>query len=207
MTFDKKLKFEKHINTICEKANRKLNALARITSYMELTKWRILMNAFFDSQCNYCPLIWMFHSSNLNNKTNRLHERCLRVIYNDKTSSFEQLLASDNYVSIHHSNIQTLVIEMYKVTNGLSTEIMSEKFQIREESCYNLRFTSQFTIPPTHNVYNGRESVSFMGPKIGKLIPPAFKQINSLSRFKKAIKPINCPSKLCKTYISQVGFL
>ena len=76
--------------------------------------------------------------------------------------------------------------------------------------CYNLRYTSQFTIPPIHSVYNGRESVSFMGAKIWKLIPPAFKQIKSRSGFKKAIKewkPSNCPCRLCKTYISQVGFL
>ena len=199
-----------------------MNALARITPYMELTKRRILMNAFFDSQFNNCSLIWMFHSRNLNNKINRLHERCLRVIYNDKTSSFEQLLENDNSVSIHHRNIQTLGIEMYKVsnglcktkikckTNGLSPEIMNEIFQIREESRYNLRYTSQFTIPPIHSVYNGRESVSYMGPKIWELIPHAFKQINSLSGFKKAIKewkPSNCPCRLCKTYISQVGFL
>ena len=118
VTFDNKLKFEKHINKICQKANRKLNALARITPYMKLAKRRILMNAFFDSQFNYCPLIWMFHSRNLNNKINRLNERCLRVIYNDKTSSFEQLLENDNSVSIHHRNIQTLAIEMYKVTYG-----------------------------------------------------------------------------------------
>ena len=87
VTFDNKSKFEKHINTICQKANRKQNALARITPYMELTKPHILMNAFFDSQFNYCPLIWMFHSHNLNNKISRLHERCLRVIYNDKVSN------------------------------------------------------------------------------------------------------------------------
>ena len=37
VTFDNKLKFEKHINRICQKANRKLNALARMTPYMELT--------------------------------------------------------------------------------------------------------------------------------------------------------------------------
>ena len=210
VTFDNKLRFEKHINTICQKANRKLNTPARITPYMELTKRRILMNAFFDCQFNYCPLIWMFHSCNLNNKINRLHERCLRLIYNDKTSSFEQLLENDNSVSIHHRNIHTLAIEMYKVTNGLLPEIMNEIFQIREKSRYNLRDTSQFTIPPIHSVYNGRESVSFMSPKIWKLIPPAFKQIESLSGFKKAIKewkPSNCPCRRCKTYISQVGFL
>ena len=184
--FDNELKFEKHINTICQKGNRKLNALARIKPYVELTKQHILMNAFIDSQFNYCPLIWMFHSCNLNNKINRLRKRCLKVIYNDKTSGLEQLLQNDNSVSIHNRNIRTLAIEMHKVINGLSPEIMNEIFQIREETRYNLRYTSQFTIPPIHSVYNGRESVSFMGPKICKLIPPTFKQIKPLSGFKKS---------------------
>ena len=87
---------------------------------------------------------------------------------------------------------------------------LNEIFQIREKSRYNLCYVSQFTIPSIHSVYNGRESVSFMDPKIWKLIPPAFKQIKSLSGFKKAIKewkPSNCPFRICKTYISQVGFL
>ena len=35
--FDNKLKFEKHINTICQRANRKLNALAKVTPYMKLS--------------------------------------------------------------------------------------------------------------------------------------------------------------------------
>ena len=38
VTFDNKLKFEKHIITICQRANRKLNAPARLTPYMELGK-------------------------------------------------------------------------------------------------------------------------------------------------------------------------
>ena len=67
VTFDNKLKFEKHIITICQRANRKLNALARLTPYVELGKRRILMNAFLNSQFNYCPVIWMCHSRALNN--------------------------------------------------------------------------------------------------------------------------------------------
>ena len=187
MIFDNKLKFERHINTISQRANRKLNALARIIPYMELTKRRILMNAFFDSQFKYCPLIWMFHSRNLNNEINRLHERCLRVIYNDKTSSFEKLLEKNNSVSIHHRNIQTLAIEMYKVTNGLSPEIMNKMFQIREESRYNLRYTSQFTIPPIDSVYNGRESVSFMALKYGSLFHPLLSRLNLSQDSKKQL--------------------
>ena len=118
VVLDNKLEFDKHIENICQKANRKLNALARVTNYMELPKRRILMNAFFKAQFNYCPIVWMFHSRSLNNKINRLHERCLRIIYNDKRSSFEELLVKDNSFSVHHNNIHTLAIEMYKVVNG-----------------------------------------------------------------------------------------
>ena len=75
VTFESKLKFEKHIITIYQRANRKLNALARLTPYMELEKRLMLMNAFFNSQFNYCPVIWMCHSRASNNKINRLHER------------------------------------------------------------------------------------------------------------------------------------
>ena len=59
-------------------------------------------------------------------------------------------------------------------------------FKLEKKTGYNLRYTSQFTIPPIHSVYNGRESVYFMGPKICKLIPPTFKQIKPLSEFKKS---------------------
>ena len=84
VTFDNKLKLEKHIITICQRTNRKLNALARLTPYMELGKRRIFMNALFNSQFNYCPVIW--------NKINRLHEQCLPIILNDKASTFKELL-------------------------------------------------------------------------------------------------------------------
>ena len=115
VTFDNRLTFEKHIITIFQRANRKLNALARLTPYMKLGKRRMLMNAFFISQFNYCPLVWMSHSRALNNKINRLHKLCLRIIYNDKTSTLKELLEKHDSVSIHYRNIQALAIEMYKV--------------------------------------------------------------------------------------------
>ena len=59
---------------------------------MELPKRRIVMNAFFKAQFNYCPAIWLFHSCTLNNKINRLLELCVRIIYNDNFSNFAELL-------------------------------------------------------------------------------------------------------------------
>ena len=87
ITFDCKLKFNKHIEAICQKASQKINALARLAPYMGTTKKRIIMNAFFKSQFNYCPLVWMCCNRSLNTKINRLHDSCLWIVYNDKKSN------------------------------------------------------------------------------------------------------------------------
>ena len=197
------------MGNICLEANRKLNALARLY-YMELPKRRLLLNAFFKVQFNNCPVVWMFHSRSLNNKINRLHERCLRIIYNDKHSNFDVLLENDNSVSTHHNNIHSLAIEMYKVATGISPEIMKDVFQIRNISLYNLRYVPTFVTENIHCVYNGSESASFLGHKIWEQIPTEIKTINSLAGFKKEIrkwKPVNCPCRICKVFVPNLGFL
>ena len=87
--FDYKLTFNSHVSNLCKNASRKINALTRVALYMSISKRRILMNPFFKSEFNYCLLVWMCQSRINNTKINRLHERCLRMIYNDQTSSFE----------------------------------------------------------------------------------------------------------------------
>ena len=81
ITIDSELNFENHLSAICNKMSRKLNALGRIVNYMPLEKRRIVMKTFIESQFNYCPLIWMFHSQTINNKTKRLHERAFRIVF------------------------------------------------------------------------------------------------------------------------------
>ena len=77
---DYKLTFDNHVANLCKKANNKLRALARATSYMTIEKRKLLMNSFFNTQLNYCPLIWMLHSRCNNNNIKHLHERCLNKI-------------------------------------------------------------------------------------------------------------------------------
>ena len=146
--FDNKLSFEKHITGIRRKARRKTYALARIAPYVDLSKRGMVMNAFFNSQFIYCPLIWMCHNHMTNRKINymnRLHERCLRIIYNDKQSSFKMLLNKDSYVSIHNRNIQCLATEMCKVSSGLSPPLVINIFAQKNCYPYNLRLNSQFS--------------------------------------------------------------
>ena len=129
------------------------------------------MNSFFRSHFNYCPLIWMCHSQTNNRKINRLHKRCLRIIYNDKQSSFIKLLEKDNSVSIHQKNQQMVATEMSKVSNGLSPVLMNDIFKIKGEQTYNLRKLSQFYRPKVNFVYNGTQSVPFLRPIIWDFVP------------------------------------
>ena len=88
------------MSDLCKKASRKISALATVIPFMGLNKRKLLMNAFFTSQFSYCPLIWMCHSGSNNRAINMLHERCLRIIYNDKQSSFTELPNKDNSESV-----------------------------------------------------------------------------------------------------------
>ena len=96
VTIDSKLSFNTHIDHIWKKASLKLNALSRITPHLDFKKKKLLINSLFMSLFNYCQLIWMCHNRTKNNKINRLHERCLRLLYNDKKSSFHDLLEKDS---------------------------------------------------------------------------------------------------------------
>ena len=75
--FDSQLTFQSHTDNICKKASQKLNAISRITLYMDFDKERLAVNVFFMNQFSYCPLIWRCHNRTHKNKINRLHERCL----------------------------------------------------------------------------------------------------------------------------------
>ena len=167
------------------------------------------MNAFLKSQFSYCSLSRMFHNRTLNNKINRLHERCLHIIYNDNTSSFTDLLEIDNPVSVHHRNIQVLATELYKFVNGLSPKLARE-FKLNNMTVYNTRNRSTFYSRPVPTILHGTELLSHLGPKIWELVPSDMKNLSTLTAFKKARKqrkPHARPCRLCRTYIYQVGFV
>ena len=83
-----------------------------------------------------------------------LHERCLRIIYNGKQSSFTELLNKDNSVPFHMTNIQRLALEMFRFYNGLSSPLMHNIFKLRTENPYNLRHVSGFSRPMVKCVYH-----------------------------------------------------
>ena len=105
---------------------------------MSTNQRQLLMRSFTMSQFSYCRLTWMCHSRNINNQINKLYECALRLVYNDKSSSFRELLERDKSVTIHERIIQVLLTVIFKVKSGVGSKIMTESFKFKDHS-YGLR--------------------------------------------------------------------
>ena len=78
------------------------------------------------------------------------------------------------------------------------------------KNIYNLRNSNEFNISLVKTVYNGLESLSYLGPKVWSMLPVERREIESLLEFKTKIKDWNrksCPCGISKNYICNVGYV
>ena len=176
------------------------------------------MRAFITSQFQYCPVSILFQfqycksgcftADSLTKKSTN-YRNGLWELHKDAESTFSELLEKDRAVTIHTKNLQILVIEMYKSRNDLNPSFMQEIF-CENESHYNLRNNNEFIQPRVRSVNNGTESVRFKGPQLWQMLPQPIRKSESLSQFKAKIKDWygeNCPCKLCRIFIPNLGYL
>ena len=96
-----------------------------------------------------------------------------------------------------------------KVINNIASTIVSQLFSFSNIN-YNLRSGSQFHHSSAKNVWNGLETISYLGPKIWNMVPAEMKQKSFLFSFKGEIKkwiPKNCPCRIYKKYLAGVGYI
>ena len=81
------------------------------------------------SQFSYAPLVWMLHSKTVQNRINKVHEKFLKLLYDDHDSNFKELLDKEGTFTIHQINTQKLMIEMFKAKNDIGPKLLSEIFK------------------------------------------------------------------------------
>ena len=126
----------------------------------------------------------MFCSRSSNNKISKLHERALRIVYDDYNSKFEELLTKESSFTIHHKNIQTLEKEMFKTHHGFSHISFLDLFHNYNYNFYSLRSQLDFQIPRINTTLKRTESVRYFGPIIWNNIPIETRSIQNVDLFK-----------------------
>ena len=207
ITLDKNVSMTDHIQKMCKQASNKLHALARISSYLSEHQKKILMKSFILSQFSYCPIIWMYCHRKSNNLINKIHERALRIAYNDYTSDFDNLLSKDDSITIHQRNIQALACEIHKTFNNQNPIFMNEIFSLKEHN-YSTRKQIMNCITPSTVTY-GLESFGYKATQIWNSIPSEIQISNQveIKGYTKTHGTKLCKCNLCKLYIPNLGYI
>ena len=104
------------------------------------------------------------------------------MTYNDQISSFQEFLDKDHSFTVHHFNIQSLAIKIFKVIINIAATIIDDLFT--KYYSYNLRSKSKIAVSSVHAVYNGQNPIQYYGPLIWNMTPDYIKDSETLDLFK-----------------------
>ena len=138
------------------------------------------------SQFAYCLLVWIFCFRQSNNLINKVHERALKLIYQDDCN-FEVLLEKQHNFSIHQRNLQVLMTEIYKILNGIAPSIMNSLFTFCLNQ-HNLKNFQELSTEKRNTVNYGPKTVTYRVPIIWANLPSEYKLVVSLTAFKSKIR-------------------
>ena len=167
---DDGLKFNEHVSACCTKAARQLNALARISRYLEVPSKRLIYESFILSNFNYCPLVWHFCGKQNNGKLEKINERALRILYKNYTSSYTELLQVANSTSLLTSRLDNMTVEVFKCLKCVNPPILNDMFVTKSVS-YSLRNPIRIIQPVRRTTQFGIRSVSYIGAKLWNDLP------------------------------------
>ena len=130
---DAELNFNLHIANICRSAVNQLNALIRLRKFFGFEEKTVLINSYFYSNFNYCPLVWMFSHAKSLKKVEALQKRALRFLYNDCNSPLVEILKKSGKVCMEVNRLRWyLCIDIYKSINNINPSFLKQIFQLRE---------------------------------------------------------------------------
>ena len=161
---DDKLNFNLHITNICRSAANQLNALMRLKQFLSFEAKKVLLNSYFYSNFNYCPLVWMFSSAKSLNKIETLQKRALHYLYSDY-ESYDTLLAKSGKVTMKASRLRSLCVEIYKSINSVNPSFMNEIFRLRvTHRMVRSQYRLHLDIPIVNQVSFGNKSIRSFAP-------------------------------------------
>ena len=124
VTIDEHLTFERHIDEICKKAAKQVNALCRLNKCLPLELKLKMDQSFIFSNFSYCCLVWHFCAKSGNRKLEKIQERAIRFVYNDFVSMYNELLMKSTSSSVLAMRLKAMAIEIYKSLHDLNPRVI-----------------------------------------------------------------------------------
>ena len=183
VVFDNKLNFKSHVSNICKRASRQINALKRLSRFLNVDGRLRVYKSFILANFSYCPVAWLFCGKTNSGKLEKLQERALRFIYSDRESSYDNLLSRGNLLTLSMYRLRFLAIEVYKCVENKNPQYLNALF-IKKNSHYELRDTDLIFQDRFNTMKYGYRSFTYYGAKLWNSLPSDIKKSQSIDIFK-----------------------
>ena len=180
---DRNLDFREHVSQICAKAGRQLNVLRRLSRNLNFDSRLSIYKSFISSTFNYCPVVWIFCGKGNSNKLEKNNERAIRIVFDDRDSSYEELLKKAKLLPLSMLRLKYMIIEVYKCIRRQNPEYLNDSFKIMN-SKYEFRDTSKAIQPNFNSMTFGYRSFAYYGAKLWNHLPTTLKLIEDIQIFK-----------------------
>ena len=114
--------FHQHVSILCRKAGARLRILQRLSSYIDEHYRMTIFRSFV--LINYRSLVWNFCEAAHTSKMERIQFRALKYIYNDVSTSYEELLARANLSTLELHRKREILVEVFKSVDNISPYIL-----------------------------------------------------------------------------------
>ena len=183
---DSKLNVDTHVHDIFQKAARHINALKRLSKFLNLDSRMAIFRSFITSNFGYCSLVWHACSANNTQKLEQLQLRALRFVYHDYASTYVELLETVRRPSLHLGRLRTLATEVYKSVHKLNPPYVQDLYK-RKTTNHHLRGHETLHIPRVNCTTYGLHTSAYLGAKLCNCLPQTIKGAVTLSTFKTLI--------------------
>ena len=192
---DNRLTFNEHIKQSSMKAARQLNALSRISKFLNFKAKKLIFKSFVMSNFTYSPLVWHFCGKNNNAKLEKIQERALRIVCDDRHAEYLDLIKRVDTTTMLQSRLNCILLEVFKSLKHLSPTYIQKMFSPKE-SCYSLRDSSILTQPKRNTTNYGLRTFSYLGSKMWNDLPSELKVLydTDIIEFKSRLKQWQMPS-------------
>ena len=150
-----------------------------------------LYNAFILPHFQFCSTIWHFCSARICDKLESLNKRALRIVLNDKVSSYQQLLHNSEGTTLYNQRVQKMLITIYKCLNNDSSPKYLKDMLTLRQSKYSLRGTNIISpCKPVTTTY-GLNSFRYFASKTWNSLSNNVRSEHTLTGFRRLLKAIS----------------
>ena len=146
-----------------------------------------LCNSFILSHLNFCSTVLHFCLKSDSDKSEKLNERALRSLFQDRSNDYSTLLRKAGKTTLYTRRVQDIAILVYKALHNQSPQYIKDLFKLRISN-YNLRGTDILTLPKPRTTSYGLESLRYMEPKIWNSLADKVRSAENKGVFKSLIR-------------------